>query len=134
MNRISSNIYLPGSAGADYTFVDTTGNSRLLLGSSTNAFLYRSIMPSLLCNGAITTTSASESVEIGGSRSSGIVRISSAFATLRLEGVGASTTATGWTIQRNNASNSTSVMLGTVIYQTWANNLNIFSKDLSIPN
>ena len=35
--------------------------------------------------------------------SEGIVRISSAFATLRFEGVGASTTATGWTIQRNNS-------------------------------
>ena len=89
-------------------------------------------MPSLLCNGAITTTSASESVEIGKNGVSAIFRISSGFATLRLEGVGQSTTATGWSIQRSNNTNSTTVMLGTIVYQTCANNLNIFSKDVSI--
>ena len=91
-------------------------------------------MPALLCNGAITTTSASESVEIGKSRVQSIVRISSAFATIRLEGVGSSGTAFGWTIQRNNSLNSTTCMLGTTVYQTWANSLNTFSKDIACPN
>ena len=47
-----------------------------------------------------------------------------------MEGIGASTTATGWIIQRNNGTNSTCVALG---YQTWAGGFNTFAMPIVCP-
>jgi len=74
--------------------------------------------------------SAAEQVEIGKSGIAAQVRISSTYASLRLEGVGQSQNYTGWSINRNAISHTTSVNLGTVSYQTWAAGSNTFHRQV----
>ena len=59
-----------------------------------------------------------------------MVRISSTYAALRLEGVGQSQNYTGFTITRNAITHVTSVLLGTVQYQTWASGSNTFHRQV----
>ena len=60
-----------------------------------------------------------------------MVRISSAYASLRVEGVGQSQGFTGWTILRNGITHITSVMLGTVVYQSWSTGSNNFYQPIT---
>ena len=85
---------------------------------------------SLKATGAISSSSDSESVEVGRSGTAAMVRISSTYAALRLEGVGQSQNYTGFTITRNAISHVTSVLLGTVQYQTWASGSNTFHRQV----
>ena len=133
MDRIYANIYFANS-GADHAFCDFVGRSRLLLGSASNTFLYGCVMPNLRAIGALPSSSSAESVEIGRSGVSAMVRIASTYATLRLEGVGQSQNFTGFVIERNNITQSTSVKLGTVSFQTWGNGKNTFHRDTECTN
>ena len=56
---------------------------------------------SVKTTGSISSSSSVEQVEIGRWGSSAVVRISSTYASLRLEGVGQSQNFTGFTISRN---------------------------------
>jgi len=85
---------------------------------------------SLKATGEISSSSAAEQVEIGKSGIAATVRISSTYATLRLEGVAQSQSYSGWSLQRNAISNSTSVRLGTVSYQSWASGSNTFHRQV----
>jgi hypothetical protein len=85
---------------------------------------------SLKATGAISTSSSSEQVEIGRSGVAGMVRISSTYAALRLEGVGQSQNFTGFTIERNNITQSTTVKLGTSSYQSWSPGVNTFHQQV----
>jgi hypothetical protein len=145
--------------GNDHAFLDFQGRSRLLLGSAENTFLYGCVMPSLnvagtdiaaaisakqdalssssalhvssvKVTGAISGTSAAEQVEIGRSGNSAQIRISSTYASLRLEGVGQSQNYTGWSIQRNAITHTASVLLGTVSFQSWGAGSNNFHRQV----
>ena len=65
-------------------------------------------------SGAILSSGSEESVEIGRSGSSSIVRIASTYASLRLESVRGSQNFTGFTISRNSISGYVFSQLGTV--------------------
>ena len=76
--------------------------------------------------GAISSSSSANQVEIGRAGNSAIVRISSSYASFRLESVGQSQNFTRFTISRNAITQSTFVLLGTVQYQSWASGSNTF--------
>jgi hypothetical protein len=59
-----------------------------------------------------------------------MVRISSTYASLRLEGVGQSQNYTGWSIQRNAITHTASVLLGTVSFQSWGAGSNNFHRQV----
>ena len=85
-------------------------------------------MPNLRAIGALPSSSSAEAVEIGRSGVAGMVRISSTYATLRLEGVGQSQNYTGWSIERNSITQSTTVKVGTSSYMSWHNGANNFHQ------
>jgi len=85
---------------------------------------------SLKATGAISVSGGQEQVEIGRSGHSAIVRISSTYAALRLEGVAQSGSWTGFTLTRNNITQSTSANLGTTVYQSWAPGMNVFHQQV----
>jgi hypothetical protein len=85
---------------------------------------------SLKATGAISTSSAAEQVEVGRSGVASMVRISSTYASLRLEGVGQSANFQGFTIERNNITQSTTVKLGTSGYQSWSPGTNTFHQQV----
>ena len=59
-----------------------------------------------------------------------MVRISSTYAALRLEGVGQSGSWQGFTFTRNNILQSTAANLGTTTYQSWSPGKNVFHQQL----
>ena len=63
-----------------------------------------------------------------------MVRVASTYATIRLEGVGASQNYTGFVIERNNITALTTVKLGTLSFQTWGNGKNTFHRDTECTN
>jgi hypothetical protein len=81
--------------------------------------------------GTLPTSSTSESVELGRDGVKATVRIASMYATLRLQGVGETESWKGWSIQRNNISQTTRVFLGTTVYQSWDGGTNNFYKDIT---
>ena len=52
-DRVYANIYFVAASGADHTFCDSEGRSRLLLGSASNTFLYGLTAPSLTASGTV---------------------------------------------------------------------------------
>ena len=85
---------------------------------------------SLKATGGIPTSSVAEQIDIGRSGSSAMVRISSTYAALRLEGVGQSGSWQGFTLTRNNILQSTAANLGTITYQSWSPGKNVFHQQL----
>ena len=134
MDRIYANIYFPGSTGADHTFCDFTGQTRLTLGSTNNEFLHSCVMPNLRAVGALPASSTVESVEIGRSGVAAMVRVASTYASIRLEGVGQSQNFTGFTLSRNNITQTCSALLGTVAFQSWGSGKNTFHRDTDCTN
>ena len=118
----------------NHTFVDITGTTRLTLGTTTNTFLNRVVAPTFNATGSVLTASTSEGVEIGRNETIAIVRIAGQFPTLRLETVGTSGTAFGFSIQRNSSTNLTTAMVGTTSYQVWANGANSFNQRVECTN
>ena len=86
---------------------------------------------SLKATGAISTSSSTTCVEIGTNGGQAQARISSTWASIRLEGVGQSQSFTGFTLGRQqNGGGVTYAMIGTVAYQSWSPGVNTFHQQV----